>query len=441
VSGIGSAPPDPNADSELRATDSAPAFPEPASSEPTTGGEQGQVDKVPQPPDGETLDLELISISNGGRAVARHGGRAVFVPFGAPGDLVRAKVYRNRKRYAEAEIVEVVRRSPERVEPECQYYGVCGGCQLQHMSYSAQLDAKRQVVADQLARIGGFRDAVVHPTLPSPLEYGYRNTVRFLPGASGALGYTDQRVDRFLQVDVCPIAAPPINDALKALQGCGPPGEHVRVRYSDLTGELLIAPEFEAPIPTGQDSITFELLGRRFKASAATFFQVNTRQAERLVSLALDRLGPLEGKTVLDAYCGAGAFTRFIAEGAARTIGIEESPTAAADARKNVAGLEVQVVEGRAEDELSALRPAVDLVLLDPPRAGCAPAALHSLLALAPERIVYVSCDPATLARDMKTLCSTGVYALRDVQPVDMFPQTYHIEAVAVLDAVLRAEV
>ncbi|MEJ7652615.1 MAG: TRAM domain-containing protein [Chloroflexia bacterium] len=174
--------PDPNADSGLRATDSAPAFPEPASSEPATGGGRRGTDPRPTSSDGETLDLELTGIAHGGRAVARHGGRLVFVPFGVPGELVRARVYRNRKRYAEAEIVEVVRRSPERVEPACPYYGVCGGCQLQHMSYSAQLDAKRQVVADQLARIGGFRDAVVHPTLPSPLEYGYRNTVRFLPG-------------------------------------------------------------------------------------------------------------------------------------------------------------------------------------------------------------------------------------------------------------------
>lgn len=359
----------------------------------------------------------------------------VFVPFGIPGETVEADVYRSRKRFAEAEITQILAPSPDRVEPECPYFGECGGCQLQHVEYTRQLEMKRQVVSDLLQRVGGFRDVHVDATLPSPREYGYRNSARFLGGRRGDLGYTDWRSNAFMKVDTCPIMAPPINEALPKLQGHGRPGEALRVRYSEEEDHLLVWPPVDAPIPTGQAGTRHELLEVSFQVSATSFFQVNTLQAENLIRLALDALGPLEGKTVLDAYCGGGAFTRFIAEEAERTIGIEESSSAIADAHVNLSGLQVRLIEGRTEVELPNLLESIDLVLLDPPRTGCEPAALDALLALAPERVVYVSCDPATLARDLKVLCSAGAYRLVGVQPVDMFPQTYHIEAVATLQA------
>lgn len=383
----------------------------------------------------EHVDLELTDIAHGGKSVGRQDGRVVFVPFGIPGEKVQVEVYRSRKRYAEGEIERVLVPSADRVQPECPYFGTCGGCQLQHMAYDRQLEAKRKVVSDLLQRVGGFDSVPVHPALPSPKSYGYRNSARFLAGRHGDLGYTDWRSHQFLRVDVCPIMAPPINYTLSQIQGHGSTEQQVRVRHSEATGEILVGPQMDAPIPTGQPRITHELLGRRFQVSATSFFQVNTAQTEQLIRLALQRLGSLEGKSVLDAYCGAGAFTRFIAEEAERSIGIEESSTAIADARVNLAGLGVQLIEGRTEEKLQEINTTVDRVLLDPPRTGCEVPALEALLALSPEKIVYVSCDPATLARDLKFLCSSGAYRLRDAQPVDMFPQTYHIETVALLEA------
>lgn len=301
------------------------------------------------------------------------------------------------------------------------------------MAYSRQLREKRNVVVDLIERVGGFRDVPIGNTIPSPRPYGYRNTARFLSSPDGALGYTDWRSNRFMRADVCPIMSPEINAVLRQIQGYGPSGEPVRVRHSEATGEIAISPELAAPIETGQPYTIHELLGRRFRVSALSFFQVNTPQAEQLIRLALEGLRPLEGKVALDAYCGAGTFTRFLAEEAAHAIGIEESHHAVADAGENLSGLGAQLIEGRTEEKLPELSGPVDLALLDPPRSGCESPALEALLALAPERIVYVSCDPATLARDLKFLCSTGAYTLTGVQPVDMFPQTSHIEAVATL--------
>ena len=391
--------------------------------------------QTPPHPTAGSVELELTDIAHGGKAVARQDGRVAFLPFGIPGEAVEAQIYRARKRYAEGEISRVVVPSPDRVEPECPYFGTCGGCQLQHIRYPRQLEIKRKIVVDLLERVGGFRDIPVLPMLPSPQEYGYRNSARFLTGQAGDLGYTDWRDNVFLPVDTCPIMAPPISETLRAIQGHGIPGEPVRVRYSEATGETLVWPALETSVPTGQQAIQYELLGHRFQVSATSFFQVNTPQAEALVQLALERLRPLDGKTVLDAYCGAGTFTRSLALEAESAIGIEESPSALADARVNLAGLGVRLIEGRTEIELQSITTEVNLVLLDPPRAGCEPAAIDALLALAPEKIVYVSCDPATLARDLKLLCSAGAYELLDVQPVDMFPQTSHIEAVATLHA------
>ncbi len=394
-------------------------------------------DSKRQPSTGSStpVSLQLTGIAHGGKSVGRDGGRVVFVPFGIPGETVDVVLTRERKRYAEGEITTVIEPSPDRVVPRCPYFGACGGCQLQHVAYDRQLELKRTVVSDLLERVGGFRGVPVHPVLPSPQDYGYRNSARFLVGQRGDLGYTDWCNNAFMRVDTCPIMAAPISEALGQVQGKGTHREPVRIRYSYATSELLVWPELQASIPTGQLDATHELLGRQFRVSATSFFQVNTAQAETLVQLAVERLRPLEGTVALDAYCGVGSFTRFIAEEAERTIGIEEAPQAVADARENLEGLGVQIIEGRTEKELPHLSDTISRVLLDPPRTGCEQPALDALLALVPEKIVYVSCDPATLARDLKYLCASGTYGLVDVQPVDMFPQTYHIEAVATLVA------
>ncbi len=389
------------------------------------------------PPEQDPARVRIQSVAHRGRTVARQDGRVLFIPFGIPDETVEVEVYREHRRYAEAEIVRIIEPSPDRVRPACRYFGTCGGCQLQHMSYERQLESKRQVVADLIERIGGFRGVEVLPTIPSPRQYGYRNSARYLTNRRGELGFTDWRDNRFLRVDSCAIMAPEISRRLPDLQGHATPGEQVRVRHSGRPGEEpLVWPPLEAPVPTGQPELEIELLGRRFRVSATSFFQVNAEQAETLVRLAVERLRPLDGQTALDAYCGVGTFTRFIAEEARHTIGIELAGPAVEDARANLEGLGVKIIEGAAEQELPKLAGTdVSRVLLDPPRTGCERPALDAILALAPEKVVYVSCEPGTLARDLKYLCSAGSYVLVEVQPVDMFPQTYHVETVATLHA------
>lgn len=376
----------------------------------------------------------LTGYGHGGSAVGRADGLVVFAAFGIPGERVEVALDRRRRRFAEGRVVRVDEPSPDRVTPPCPHYGACGGCQLQHVRYERQLELKREVVVELLDRIGGFRETEVRPVVPSPRTYGYRNSALLRSNARGEIGYTTVRGDAFLRVDTCPIMDPPVNEALAALQGGGTPSEHVRVRHSAATGETLVWPQvLSSPSETGRSSTRHRLLGAWFRVSATSFFQVNTPQAENLVRYAVGQLGALGGATVLELYAGVGAFTRSIAEAAARVIGIEESASAVADARVNLAGLPVRLIEGRVERSLAALRTPVDLALLDPPRGGCGRGTPQALRELAPRRIVYVSCDPATLARDLRLLGADGAYRLAVVQPFDMFPQTHHIETVATL--------
>lgn len=412
--------------------------------------------RPPEPP--RLVRLHLDDLSYYGEGVGREGDEVHFVAYGLPGEDVVAEVSDERSRFRRARAVAVLAPSPDRVAAPCPYFGVCGGCQIQHLAYEAQLAVKRGVVAQQLRRIGGFEEAPVLPTIGAPTPWRYRNHVRFSTRRDGSLGYTRAHSRWVLPIDACPIAQDEINDALARLQGHGAGLHQVAVRASARTGQLLVAPRIpNAPIETGQEYLEDELLGRRFRISPSSFFQVNTRpdpralpasiaapwlpvregdwsQAEILALLVLDRAAPSGNEFVVDAYGGVGTFALLLADRAARVVSIEEARTAVRDARHNAAGVgNVEFVQEKTEVALPALADRPDVVVLDPARAGCAPPVVEALLSRHPDRIVYVSCDPATLARDLRRLVDGG-YDLRTVQPVDMFPQTYHIESVSLLE-------
>ena len=431
---------------------------------PSRRAREARAQRDREPIERPRVRLELTGVAHGGEAIGRLEGRVVFVPHGLPGEIVDVELVRDKGDYARGEIVEVVRAAPDRVEPPCPYFkSGCGGCQWQHAEYSAQLRFKQEIVAEQLRRIGHFEDAgrCVLPTIGMADPWHYRNHTRFSVGRrDGELCFTRHGTRSLIRIDHCWISHPRINEVLEQLQGSfvGQRLHQLVVRVGANTGDLLVNPPVpQAPeVPSGQTELYEELLGRRFRIAAPAFFQVNTRRerrelpiadsrlaglvaedgvsiAELLVLVALERLDLGPDDLVVDAYCGVGTFTVLIGQLAREAIGIEESPAAVKDAHDNARDLpNVHFIQGKTEDVLPKLEERPDKVLLDPARVGCDPAVLAALLEARPGRIVYVSCEPATLARDLAILRDGG-YTLEAVQPLDMFPQTYHVESVSLL--------
>ncbi len=415
-------------------------------------------------PVSDTIDLQLDDLAYGGDAVGRYGGQVVFVPLGLPGERVRVTLVRRQKRYARGRIVEIQEPSPQRVAPPCPYYGRCGGCQLQHLSYPGQLEHKRRVVAAQLERIGRQEGVTVLPTLGMEDPWRYRNNVQASLTDEGELGFLAAGSNRVVPVAHCLLLHPLLDDLWAgparevALRGAGRV-ERLSLRAGLATGERLVilegvrgrVPDLPAEggaswvqsrahgaarVLRGKGDLVEVLAGRRLRISAEAFFQVNTAQAEVLVAVAARMLALAGTETLLDAYCGVGTFALTAGRRAGRVIGIESAAGAIVDALANRhEGEPAEFLVGRVEEVLPGVEAHIDAVILDPPRAGCAREVLEALAAREPGRIVYVPCDPATLARDVAVLSEHG-YRPEQVQPVDMFPQTYHVETVVLLSGV-----
>lgn len=394
---------------------------------------------TPTPRTLRTVTVRLEEIAYQGAAIGREDGRVVFAEYGIPGEEAVVAIERERRDYSLGRVIEVHGASPERIEPPCPYFGVCGGCQWQHIRYEHQLVLKQRVVSQQLQRIGKFENPPVSATVSSPQQFGYRNQARFSVDRQGNLGFISRPGHgyRFLRIDECRIMHPKINEILSRLQGRAHVKHQLMVRYGVNTGSLLVHPDvsqLEQTIPSGQPYFEEAVLGYRFRIAASSFFQTNTGVAERLIELVLERVAPTGREIVVDAYAGVGTFAAFLAPRVARVIGIEESPSAVNDARVNLDRFEnVEYLMAKVEQVLGRLAVRPDVVILDPPRVGCAPEAITGVLMLRPPKIIFVSCDPATLARDLRKLCDGG-YRLINVTPLDMFPQTYHIESVATLE-------
>ncbi|PKB64028.1 MAG: 23S rRNA (uracil(1939)-C(5))-methyltransferase RlmD [SAR202 cluster bacterium Io17-Chloro-G2] len=386
---------------------------------------------------GDRVTLALESWGRLGEAMAQHQGWDVFVFGGIPGESVVAEVVRVHRRYAAAHTVEVLQASPDRVAPPCPYYGDCTGCQWQHLAYGRQLAVKRGLVVDALARVAGLENVSVTDTVASPDQYGYRNHARFTVRSKGSLGFVHRETRRFVRIDRCMLMHSGINEILTKLQDKSGDTTQLSVRAGKQTGDALIQPLIfhpELEMETGQKHYLDSVAGRRFKVSSPSFFQVNIEQASQLIQTVKEGLGLTGNENLLDAYTGVGAIAVLLAPYVKRVLAVEESTAAVADARENAAGLDnVEFLLGKTEDVLSRLMDSPDAVVLDPPRAGCQPAALESLVRLAPKRVAYVSCDPETLARDLKFLCQEA-YVLDRVVPLDMFPQTHHVECIAFLE-------
>jgi 23S rRNA (uracil1939-C5)-methyltransferase len=394
-------------------------------------------------------------LTYGGDALGRlPDGRALFVPFGLPGELVRARIVEEKRGHARGELVEVLEPSLQRITPLCLHFGLCGGCHYQHLGYTDQLEAKAAILKEQLERIGRLENPDVRPAVPSPNPYYYRNHIQFHLTEEGKLGYFDISGRSVFPVQECHLPEGPLNrlwpqldfepiaglERIGLRMGAGEEFQMILESESEETPELSVE---ELPLSAvhispagalvlaGGEAVEMEVLGRSFRVSAGSFFQVNTPLAGAMVEELLDYLPLSPESSVLDVYCGVGLFSAFLAPQVGRMVGIESSASACADFSENLDEFDnVELYEAAAEDVLPQLNLKVDIVIVDPPRAGLERRALDAILKLSPEMLAYISCDPATLARDARRLVEGG-YLLLHSTPFDLFPQTYHIESIS----------
>jgi 23S rRNA (uracil1939-C5)-methyltransferase len=395
----------------------------------------------------------------------------LLVPAGLPGERVTIAVEappsprpgRHRRRWRPRPprvwITALHEPSPSRTEAPCPVFGTCGGCQLQHMLYEAQLEWKYGVVNHLLSEIGAFVDAPLLPPVPCDNPWHYRNHMRFSVNRDGQVGLTVRNSHRVLPLSSCPIAHEQINRVLPILNRHVNERPQTVVRCGAATGQVLIQPvpadeavqELSASgLDLRSEALEEKLLGETFRIRPSSFFQTNTAQAEKMAHMVLNGLLPQtvqpsfqhRSLTVVDAYCGVGTFALLLSRHVDKVIAIEESSSAIKDAQWNLRDVSnVEILKGKVEAILPTLASRVDGFVIDPPRAGCQQVVLDALIQHPVARIVYVSCEPATLARDLHILCHLHpAYRLCSVQPLDMFPQTAHIECVAVLERVEEKE-
>lgn len=380
----------------------------------------------------------------GGPAERSDGGWVVMVPFTLPGERVRARVYRNHKNYSEADLLAVLTPSPHRVAPRCPLFGTCGGCQYQHLAYAEQLQWKQRQVQELLRHMAGLEFPVA-PTVPSPRELGYRSklTPHFQAGrrtdaAEPPIGFLRQGT-RFDLIDVpqCPIATPEINAKLPEVRS--------RTRARLAAGEYkrdatLLLRHAQEGVVTDYDAVIHEKVGDlRLHFLARDFFQNNPFILPAFTAHVREQAAASGARCLVDAYCGSGLFALACAPAFERVAGVEVSETSVKFARENAAANGITNAVFSAGDAatifagLGADFPGADtVVVIDPPRKGCDEPFLRQLFAFGPRAVVYVSCDPATQMRDLKQFTTAG-YALKAVQPFDLFPQTRHLECVITL--------
>ncbi len=439
---------------------------------------------------GKKMDLTISRLGINGEGVGEWYGYTVFVEGALPGETVKAKLYEKHRSYGRAAVIERTSDSPHRVKPVCPLFGKCGGCQIMHLSYDEQLITKRQRVVDALERIGKLKGVDVAPCVASPTPLAYRNKIQIpvFPGTPLRFGLYARQTHDLVEMEKCFIHCPLGESAYQHIQeilkrssltaydyrtGAGEL-RHLLIKTAVHTQEVLVILVTNGPASLalkeaaekikesmqeikgvlqnintekdntvlGQSYVTLvgashieeTLLGTRFKVSPASFFQVNPAQAEQLYEKVLTDADLQGHETVLDAYCGVGTLSLFLARQAKKVIGVECVPEAIEDAKQNASlnGItNTEFVCDEAEKFISTLE-AIDVAILNPPRKGCERTFLETLATLKPQKIVYVSCDPATLARDLAFLVEKG-WRIKGAYPFDMFPQTAHVECCVTL--------
>jgi 23S rRNA (uracil1939-C5)-methyltransferase len=404
-----------------------------------------------------SIELDINTIANGGEGIGRlPDGRAVFVPFTLPGETVKIQLIEEKRGYVRGALQEVIKPSPMRIEARCKHFGVCGGCQFQHLKYPDQLIVKTGILKDVLSRVGGLSDIPVNPIVPSASEWDYRNHVQYHLDPNGSLGYQRHSSHEVVRIEECFLPVPGFEEIRKGFVLDSQVGiDRVSLRRG-MDGDLLIIlegdstdlPEMEIDFPAsvvhlssagrlvlaGNDHLMMKVKDRIFKVSAESFFQVNISVAEKMVDHVLSLLPQNQVDCLLDLFCGVGLFSAFTAGRAKRLIGVESGNSACMDFAENLDEFDhVDLYEGLTDAILPQLDIQPDVVIVDPPRAGIGRPTLDALIKMMPKQLIYVSCDQATLARDAARLVKNG-FNFSHITPFDLFPQTSHIESISLFE-------
>ncbi len=444
---------------------------------------------------GQTVELEITDLNSSGDGVGRHEGRVVFVPNTVTGDRITTKIIQSKAKFAKGTVQQLLTPSPQRIRPKCIVADKCGGCQWQHIDMDYQREAKRQQVIQAFQRIGGFPNIQVQPILHTAEDLNYRNksTYPLARSATGQVqaGYYRYSSHKLVNLNQCPAQDERLHPLLKEVKqdiqqrGWSIYNEtnhqgklrHLSLRIGRNTGEILLTLVTADPKLVGIEEqaqlwldkypglvgvclninsdrtnailgkITRTVAGKSYlreifagvelHIASDTFFQVNTSAAELLLQAIIEQLNLIGNETIIDAYCGVGTFSLPLARKVSQVIGIELNPASIEQANNNAKINQIKnatFYPGRVKDCLEQIELQPDILLLDPPRKGCDPQVITAILNLQPSRIAYISCQPATLARDIKLLCQSKMYRPVQIQPVDFFPQTTHVECCVILN-------
>jgi 23S rRNA (uracil1939-C5)-methyltransferase len=443
---------------------------------------------------GQVVELEITDLNTSGDGVGRHEGRVVFVPNTVTGDRINVKIIESKAKFARGKLQELLTPSQYRIRPQCIVADKCGGCQWQHIDPDYQREAKRQQVIQALQRIGGFEDIPVEPILhlPNVLNYRNKSTYPFARSTTGQVqaGYYRQGSHKLVNLNQCPVQDERLHPLLKQVkqdiqkQGWSIYDEtnhqgklrHLSLRIGSHTGEMLLTLITTSEKLTGIEeqaqlwlnkypelvgvclnlnrdrtnailgATTYTIAGKAYlreifagvelHITADTFFQVNTSAAELLYQSILEQLNLTGSETIVDAYCGIGTFSLPLAQNVKQVVGIEINSASVKQAKHNAAINNINnaiFYTGKVQDSLNQIGLNPDILLLDPPRKGCDPQVIETILNIQPSCLVYVSCKPATLARDVQLICQSNIYEAKYIQPTDFFPQTTHVESYVIL--------
>jgi len=400
----------------------------------------------------EKFKVRIDSLVYGGAGKGRlPDGRVVFVSYTLPGEIVVVEEAERKPHFVRANLLEISQPSSLRITPHCSHYGVCGGCQYQHIAYQDQLSFKSAIFGEQLRRLGKIYSMPSISIVSSAKEWCYRNSIEFHLNSKGRLCFSRARSRILFEVQQCHLPEDYLNEIWPKMDfASNPEIDRIELLVGDEDSALLILysanpvpPYFETDLPisavhfspsgtivlAGENFLNRKVLGENFCVSAGSFFQVNHHVTEEMIKILLDVLEIQPKMNVMDVYCGVGLFSLFIAPMCNSLVGVESSFTACKDYVYNLNSYDnVELFQGKASDVLPYLDFRPDVVILDPPRSGIEPKALSGLIRLNPQKIIYISCNPATLAADAASLCQSG-YQYQTAYLMDMFPQTYHIES------------